>query len=99
MTIRNGDGCEDPSRTMIVKLICDAKVKSPTSINIGESPSCTFNIELRAADACPLGSPSDKPSTLLDGGAIFLIVFVGIVTVYLLSGLLLRRFKHGYRGL
>ena len=99
MTLRNGDGCGGPPRTMVVTFICDAKVKSPTAIDVDESPSCTFNIALKAADACPLGSSGDKPSAFLDGGAIVVIVFVVVVTVYLVSGLLIRRLKHGYRGL
>jgi hypothetical protein len=94
MTVRNGDVCGGPSRTMIINFICDHKVKHPTSINIDESPACAFNIELRAADACPLGSSSS-----FGGGAIFVIVIVVIVTVYLVGGLSWKRFRNGYHGL
>jgi hypothetical protein len=99
MTIRNGDGCGGPSRTMIVTFICDSNVKHPTLIDVDESPSCIFNIKLRAADACPLGSSNGPTSTPFGGGAIFVIVVVVIVTVYLVGGLSWKRFRQGYRGL
>jgi hypothetical protein len=99
MTIRNGDGCGGPPRTMIVTFMCDHKVRRPTSIDIDESPSCTFNIQLRAADACPLGSSDDSTSTPFGVGAIFVIVVVVIVSVYIVGGLSWKRFKQGYHGL
>jgi hypothetical protein len=98
MTVRNGDVCRDPTRIMIVTFICDHKVKHPTSMNSDESPPCTFNIELKAADACPVGSSDGSPSASFGGGAIFVIVVVVIITVYLLVGVLWKRFKQGYRG-
>jgi hypothetical protein len=99
MTVRNGDVCGGQPRTMIINFICDHKVKHPTSINIDESPACTFNIELRAADACPLGSSDDSTSSLFGGGAIFVIVVVVIVTVYLVGGLSWNRFRNDNHGL
>jgi hypothetical protein len=99
MTIRNGDICGGPPRTMIVTFICDSKVKRPTLIDVDETPACIFNIELRAADACPLGSSNDPTSTSFGGGAIFVIVLVVIVTIYIVGGLSWKRFRQGYRGL
>jgi hypothetical protein len=99
MTVRNGDGCGGPPRTMIVTFMCDHTVKHPTSIDVDETPSCIFNIKLSAADACPLGPSDDSTSTPFGAGAIFVIVVVVIVTVYLVVGLSWKRFRKDYRGL
>jgi hypothetical protein len=98
MTVRNGDDCRGP-RPMIVTFICDQKVKHPSSIDVDESPACTFNIKLTAADACPLGPSDGSTSAPIDGGTIFVIVVLVIVTVYVVGGLSWKRFKQGHRGL
>lgn len=99
MTIRNGDVCGGSPRTMNVTFMCDHKVKHPMSIDVDESPSCMFNIVLKAADTCPIGSSDNPVSTLFGGGAIFIIVLVAIVIVYRVDGLSWKQFKQGHHGL
>jgi hypothetical protein len=68
---KNGDYCYlNPSqpapRTAIVNLHCDRTQPKPTTFTIVEdNDTCTYTIEMRAAAACPAGTPHPtKPLTL-----------------------------------
>ncbi|CAF0757670.1 unnamed protein product [Didymodactylos carnosus] len=96
MTTINGDTC-GPRRTMTATFICDKNIKKPTTMEVHEPrpPGCTFNIIVKAAGACPIGSSGGG----LSGGAIFVIILIVLIVVYLVGGLLFKRFKQNQTGI
>ncbi|CAF1265915.1 unnamed protein product [Didymodactylos carnosus] len=92
MKSTNGDICNMINRTMIAKFICDKTIKNPTTMKIAELPPCTFNIEIRAAQACPGGGG-------LSGGSIFIILLIVLLFVYCVGGVVFRRFIQGVHGI
>jgi hypothetical protein len=57
--------CNGRERVVQVTFICDRSATKPSPMTVAESPTCTFEISLRAAQACPVSGESS-----LSGGTI-----------------------------
>jgi hypothetical protein len=100
MTMRNAR-CSGLERLVKVTFICDQGVKTPTDMDVNESPSCQFTIKIKAAGACPVGSdgPNTGGGSSGIGGTVFVIILLVVVVAYLVGGVLYNRFKQDQTGL
>jgi hypothetical protein len=54
MTTSNGDICFDELRFMTTTYICDRTVSHPKTMTVVQLAQCSFTVEVRAMQACPL---------------------------------------------
>ena len=94
MIVKNAK-CNFQPRIVRVTFICDRSASKPRTMIVKEAPTCTFEITVRAAEACPLSSSGSS----LSGGTIFLLILLILVAVYLLGGVLYNRLQAKQQGL
>lgn len=100
MTMRNAL-CNAQPRLVIVIFTCDKSIETPTTMEVVEFPTCEFTIRISAAGACPnrpRPGPSG-PSSGIAGGAVFLIILLVLISVYLIGGVSYNHFKEKRAGL
>jgi hypothetical protein len=102
MTMRNAR-CSGMERLVKVIFICDESVATPTRMEVEEFPVCQFTIRIKAAGACPTGpsptGPTPPESGGTQGGTIFIIILLVLITVYVGGGVLYNRVHKHQTGL
>ena len=93
MTMRNAK-CNFNERLVKVTFVCDETVSTPSTMDVKETPTCVFNINVRAKQACPLSGGGS-----ISGGTIFVIILLVAIVVYLIGGVAYNRVKRKETGI
>ncbi|XP_078573446.1 uncharacterized protein LOC144860179 [Branchiostoma floridae x Branchiostoma japonicum] len=87
-------------RTLLVTLTCTSSPTTFTVIGEDQSIGSTYGFELRSPCACPGATAScASAGSGLSGGTVLIIIFIVLVSVYLIAGVLYMSFVRNATGM